>query len=204
VPRYVDHEQRRRDVTEIAARLVASEGLSALTARRVAESAGQSTTVVSHYFADMRELLHETYSLAVDRSRARVESVLDADPTDIVGLAEALLPLDAQRRADWRVWLSFWAEALGSPDFADEQRRRVRTSADRFCACLTNLRAAGRLRAEIDTRRAGDRLSALIIGVATEATFDPRKWTTARQREAIQDHLALIGFTHRKDSPCPS
>lgn len=196
MPRYVDHEQRRRDVTEIAAQLVASEGLPALTARRVAEAAGQSTTVVSHYFADMTELLHETYSLAVDRSRARVESVLTGDPTDIVGLAEALLPLDATRRADWRVWLSFWAEALASPAFADEQRRRVRTSADRFHTCLIALEADGRVNPEIDPRREADRLSALIIGLATEATFDLRKWTAARQREAVREHLALIGFAY--------
>ncbi|MEZ5226368.1 MAG: TetR family transcriptional regulator [Acidimicrobiales bacterium] len=88
MPKFVDHESRRAHVTEIAAELVAAEGRSALTARRVAEATGHSTTIVSHYFDDMAELMYETYRLAVRRSRSRVAAVLDADPTDIVGLAE--------------------------------------------------------------------------------------------------------------------
>lgn len=195
MPKYVDHAERRRQVAEVAARLVADHGRSALTVRRVAEAAGQSTTVVSHYFADMAELLYETYGLAVRRSRARIERVLEADPADVVGLAEALLPLDAERDADWRIWLAFWGEALGTPELAEEQRRRARTSADRFHRCLEQLASAGRLDPDVDVRAAADRLAALILGIAAEAVFDPRKWTSTAQREAIRAELASVGLT---------
>lgn len=194
MPKYVDHEERRREVAEVAAHLVAEEGRKALTVRRVADAAGQSTTVVSHYFEDMSELLHETYSLAVKRSRARVDQVLDADPSDVVGLAEALLPLDEQRKADWRIWLAFWGEALGSPDLAAEQRRRARTSADRFHRCLVLLDAAGRLSGARDLRAAADQVAALILGIAAEAVFDPRKWSATAQRDAIRSALVGVGL----------
>lgn len=194
MPKYVDHGQRRADVAEVAARLVAEEGRKALTVRRVADAAGQSTTVVSHYFDDMGELLYETYSLAVRRSRARIDAVLDADPADIVGLAEALLPLDAERKADWRIWLAFWGEAFGSPELAGEQRRRARTSADRFHRCLELLDERGRVAGEPDLRAAADRVAALILGIAAEAVFDPRKWTAAAQRAAIRAALAGAGL----------
>ena len=193
MPRYVDHEQRRREVAEVAARLVSGEGRKALTVRRVADAAGQSTTVVSHYFDDMDELLYETYSLAVRRSRARIDAVLESDPADIVGLAEALLPIDAERKADWRIWLAFWGEALGSPDLAAEQRRRARTSADRFHSCLELLDADGGVVGEPDLRALADRIAALILGIAAEAVFDPRKWAAAAQRDAIQAVLAGSG-----------
>ncbi len=194
MPKYVDHDARRREVTEVAADLVAREGRPALTARRVAEAAGQSTAVVTHYFADMGELLHETYGLAVERSRARIGRVLDADPTDVAGLAEALLPLDAERRADWRIWLAFWGEALGNPELAEEQRRRARTSAERFRRCLELLRERSRLTADADLPAAANRLAALIMGIAAEAVFDPRKWTAAAQRDAIGAELASLGL----------
>jgi len=160
MPKYVDHAQRRREVTEVASRLVADEGRSALTVRRVADAASQSTTVVSHDFADMAELLYETYQLAVRRSRTRIDRVLGHDPSDIIGLAEALLPLDDERSTDWRIWLAFWSEALGSPELAAEQRTGARTSADRFRACLDALVADGRARDDLDTRAAGNRVAA--------------------------------------------
>ena len=161
--------------------------------RHVADAAGYSTTVVSHYFADMGDLLYETYSLAVARSRERIDAVLDADPADIVGLAEALLPLDAERKADWRIWLAFWGEALGSVELAAEQRRRARTSADRFHRCLELLQADGRVAGSPDLRAVADRIAALILGIAAEAVFDPRKWPAPTQREAIRAVLAGSG-----------
>ncbi len=194
MPRYVDHHQRRSEVTEVAAQLVAAEGRRALTVRRVAEAAGQSTTVVSHYFTDMGELLHEVYGLAAHRSRARITKVLDRDPADVLGLAEALLPLDRERQADWRIWLAFWGEALGSAALAAEQRTRASTSADRFLHCLQLLATEGRIDSATDICERADRLAALIAGIAAEAIFNPRKWTAAKQRRAVEVELQTLGF----------
>ena len=155
MPRYVDHHQRRSEVTEVAAQLVAAEGRRALTVRRVAEAAGQSTTVVS------------------------ITKVLDRDPADVLGLAEALLPLDRERQADWRIWLAFWGEALGSAALAAEQRTRASTSADRFLHCLQLLATEGRIDSATDI---------------CEPIFNPRKWTAAKQRRAVEVELQTLGF----------
>jgi DNA-binding transcriptional regulator YbjK len=47
MPIQVDHERQRDHVTSLAARLVAQEGVAALTFRRVADAAGSSTAIVS-------------------------------------------------------------------------------------------------------------------------------------------------------------
>jgi AcrR family transcriptional regulator len=178
----------------VAAELVAAEGRSALTVRRVADAAEQSTTIVSHYFTDIADLMHATYQVAVQRALHRIEAVLADDSTDVVGLIEALLPLDEDRRKDWRIWLAFWNEALASEAFAGEQRQRARTTARRIRNCLTQLRDDGRVDLSVDVDRASDRFAALIPGLAVEAIFDPVKWTTARQRRVIHDELEQIGF----------
>ena len=67
MPRVVNHEVRRREVASIAAQVVVKEGRAGLTVRNVAQAAGCSTTVVSHYFADMAELFYETYAFAASR-----------------------------------------------------------------------------------------------------------------------------------------
>ena len=96
MPARGDHEQRRRDVARIAADLVATGGLAAATHRRIAEASGCSTTVVSHYFTDKRDLVNATYTEVGDRVSARLEPRLDsADP--LLSILEALLPLDEDR-----------------------------------------------------------------------------------------------------------
>ena len=54
MPRYVDHETRRRHIAATAAQIAGTRGLEALTYRNVADAAGSSTTVLTHYFAGRR------------------------------------------------------------------------------------------------------------------------------------------------------
>ena len=194
MPRTVDHELRRRDVTAVAAELVADQGRSALTVRNVASAAGYSTTVVSHYFDNVTDLLHEVYEFAAGRARRRIDAVLDRDPSDIEGLIGAVLPLDRDRQQDWRIWFAFWSEAIAVPAFAADQRARARTTTTRIRTCLKELQEAQRLPATIDLTRAADRLSALIPGIAADATFDPTHWTPRRQRQVIRDELRSLGL----------
>ena len=194
MPKIVDPEARRREVTEIAADLIVRGGRSALTVRNVAEAAGCSSTVVSHYFEDMLDLLYETYSFAVERSARRIRRVLDRDPTDLAGLVEAVLPLDRERTDDWRIWFAFWSEALSSPRFAAEQRQRARTQLERLERCLDQLAAEGALTPGVDVSDAAHRLAALVPGIAAEAIFDPQQWPPARQQRVLRSELTLLGL----------
>lgn len=194
MPRFVNHDARRREVTEIARQLVVQRGRAALTVRNVAAAAGCSSTVVSHYFTDMDELFHATYAAAAQRSSLRIKAVETRDPTNIRGLVEAVLPLDAERTDDWRVWFAFWSEALTSPAWATEQRARALATLQRFERCLATLAKQGRLTTGVDTRDAAARLAALVPGLAAEAMFDPTRWTPARQRRVLRSELALIGL----------
>ena len=194
MPRYVDHEKRRLEVTEVAAALLASEGRAALTVRNVAAAAGCSTKVVSHYFADMATLLHATYASAADRARLRIDAVTLADPCDVQGLIEALLPLDRERRRDWTIWFSFWTEALTSEQLGADQRSRARATTRRIAAMLTHLTRAGRLPPTCDVTSAARRLGALIPGIAAQALFDSARWPPERQRAIVADELALLGL----------
>jgi len=194
MPRVVNHEVRRQEVAAIAADVVVREGRAGLTVRNVAQAAGCSTTVVSHYFNDMAELFYETYSFAAARSALRIERVLEKDPANISGLIEAVLPLDKERSEEWRIWFAFWSEALTSAQFAGEQRKRARHSVERIEQCLHLLQQSKKLPATLHIAQAADRLAALIPGIASEAIFDPQKWPAARQRQTLRSELHLLGL----------
>ena len=89
MPARGDHQQRRQQVARIAADLVAAGGLAAATHRRIAEAAGCSTTVVSHYFTDKRDLVTATYREVGDRVATRVEAARTSEDR-LVAILEAL------------------------------------------------------------------------------------------------------------------
>ena len=194
MPRYVDHQQRRREVIDVATELVIANGRAALTVRRVAEAAGHSTKVVSHYFTDMADLLHATYIAAAKRASERLDAVVAADPSDLQGFIEAVLPLDVPRRRDWSIWFAFWSEALTSDQLGADQRGRARNTTERIESIVRALIRSGRLPSSCDAATAARRLGALIPGIAGQALFDPTQWTPRRQREILAGELTMLGL----------
>ncbi len=191
MPPRVDHAARRSLVAEVAADLIAESGLDAVTFREIARRAGFSTAIVSHYFADKRELLGLTYRASVRRARARFLAVHDRDPEDTEAILSALLPLDAVRRRDWQVWFAFWSQAASDPDLAAEQRRRVRSTRTDIAGVLPPTTPGGN---EVDVDELARHLLVLIMGIAAQAVFDPRDWTRARQRQLLRDVLERAGY----------
>ena len=124
MPIQVDREVQREHVTSLAARLVAQEGVAALTFRRVAGAAGSSTAIVSTYFTDKRDLLLSTFRAAASRTTVRFEAAIDAGGSLQDGL-EAWLPLDEDRLTDWRVIIAFWGVAVTDPELTAVQDGHV-------------------------------------------------------------------------------
>lgn len=189
VPRQVDHNKRRAEVVEIATDLIAEGGLDALTVRNVAKAAGYSTAIVSHYFADKRELLFHIYRAAVARAGARTAAILAADPCDLDGCIDALLPLDDERCRDWQIWFAFWGMAVADPDFAAEQRARVTDAQALFKSIFEARRRAGLLPPDTDCEIRARLWVSLIDGLAVQAVFDRADWPPERQRRIIDEAI---------------
>lgn len=194
MPKVVDHDERRRLVARTAADLVAAGGVEALTTRNVAEAAGYSTAVVSHYFVDKDDLLLATFQFASDRSRDRFTAATDRPATDPAQRLErgldALLAITTEQRDDWRVFLAFWGTAATRPDLAAQQAARVRSAYERVAALLRqddDLRLRGE--ALVNAAR---RLIVTVQGIATYAAFDQEDWPAARQRRVLADELADV------------
>ena len=198
MPAIIDHAARRAALAEIAADLVAHGGAEAATVRAVAAAAGFSTKAVTHYFPDKRALMLLTYRHAALSSQARTDATQPEGSGDIAALMCALLPDDPKVERDWRVWFSFWGMAIADPEFAAEQRERMRGFVARLEAVLaadpifTHLAAA-------DRPGIASALFAALVGIVTQAIFDPENWPAERQTEAIEAAIARHTEPHGRD-----
>jgi AcrR family transcriptional regulator len=190
MPLVVDHDSRRREVAEIAARLIAAAGLEAVTVRDVARVAGFSTAVVSYYFENKRALMMFVYRMALLDTIDRVRRRRDRG-ADLQRCLETILPLDRKRRDRWKVWFAFWGMAGDDPEFAAEQRLRGREARLLFAELLET---ASTVQAETAAERdmQARRLLAMVTGLSGQATYDPADWPPARQKALLAAEIATL------------
>ena len=183
MPKVVDHEERRAQLAAAVWRLVSSEGLDALTVRRVAAEAGWSTGALVHYFPDKEALVLFAFRTVADRVGRRVDRAAEQS-SDALAVARSLLleglPIDSGRRAEVRVWFAFLGLALTRPGLAKAQRVAYRGWRSRLAQLLRTAQRDGRIDPDVNAEREAAELVALVDGLAVQATFEPRAFTSAK------------------------
>ncbi len=168
VPKKVDHEARRREISEALWRITGSRGLDAASLRDVAAEAGISLGRLQHYFRTRDEMLifalRHINQLAADRIRARIEALAE-EPTPREVLRACLtgmLPLDDNSRIGVLVGAAYYARAVHDATLRAEARNGIPQLGAFFADQLR--RAAER--GELPRERATEDQAMLLISVA--------------------------------------
>ncbi|TCK25315.1 TetR/AcrR family transcriptional regulator [Pseudonocardia endophytica] len=111
MPRQVDHAQRRREIADALWRVVADQGVDAVSLRRVAGEAGVSMGLVQHYFHTRDEMLLFAFEIVGERVAEECGRLLsemdDPGPRDRVRvLLTQWLPIDERRLREARALLA--------------------------------------------------------------------------------------------------
>lgn len=189
MPKVVDIDERRSALIDATSREIAARGLANVTLRSIARVNGWSTGIVTHYFADKHELLMATFQERADRSRRQIEQAVADGATLLDAAVDAALPLDGERRTDWRVYLAYMGAAVGEPELDALLRDRQRRFADTLADAVRQAVASRRLAAGLDPEHEAARLMVVLNGVAVLAVFDPARWGADAQRRVVDDHL---------------
>ncbi|MFI0150173.1 TetR/AcrR family transcriptional regulator [Streptomyces lydicus] len=173
MPKKVDHEARRQEISEALWRIASTRGLDGASLRDVAAEAGISLGRLQHYFRTKDEMLvfalQHINRLAAGRIRERIES-LDQEPTPRAVLRACLsgmLPLDDKSRIGLLVGAAYYARAVHDPALRAEAQHGIPQLRAFFADQLR--RAAGR--GELPPERATEDEAMLLIsavdGLAT-------------------------------------
>lgn len=192
MPRTRDLDAQQAELSAAVWSVLAERGPVGLTLRAVAEHAGCTTGLVLHAFRDKRSLLLHARDLLHERTRARMDAAEAAhdDPHDVLrAVVLDALPLDAERRANARVWLGFLAAALDDPELAARHARHNAAFRDRLAGLLE------RARPRVDPAARSTRvlaLAAAVEGISVLASADPASWPDTAQRAAADVVLAAV------------
>ena len=183
MPKVVDHAARRAELVDAAWRVIAAEGLEAATVRRIAQAAGCTTGLVTHYFESKDDML--VAALREVHSRAGQRMIRHIDGADIEAVLREVilnaLPMDDDRQLEWRVWLAFWGRAATDERLRQEQQRRYAEWRGLLGKLIRRARPGD---TAADRRTAVDLIAGAIDGLGIQATLEPAKFTDARLHRA--------------------
>lgn len=187
--RSIDLDGRRRTVSAAACRVLARDGLAALSVRNVAAEAGLAPSTVRYVFPTQSGMRAHTITEVFDRARERIAAI----PADLPARERAhrmlveLLPLDEERVIELEVYLALGNAALTDAELRPALDRVVDEMREWSEEVLARLGVP-----EADRDYEACRLHALIDGLAMQivrlAPGDPGDWAI----EVLDRHVAGI------------
>ena len=167
VPKRVDHELRKRQITDAVVRITVKGGLASATFREVAAEAGVSVRLVQYYFGTRDQLLLATQRHVAERSIARIRRLrADANdtPRDILRtIMRSFVPVDQESRDAMLVYIALFTASLLDPVLK-------RTEAHEVPASMRNVFAQqlgrARLRAGVDPDQEALILLVVVTGLS--------------------------------------
>jgi len=184
MPKIVDADQRRQELAEATARVIARAGIDAASMREIAAEAGWTTGTLVHYFADKHELLDFTLRASIERRSAQRTERSDMSPAEALrATLTGALPTNDDTRVHWIVTVALAGAAASDAALATTQREAYRDYRDYLIALITAMPDVG------DAQVEAERLIGLVDGIALQALFDPDSWPAERQLRALDAGL---------------
>ncbi|MGI5121515.1 TetR/AcrR family transcriptional regulator [Marinactinospora thermotolerans] len=182
MPRSMDLQARERQVIEASWRVIARQGMRALTVRNIAQEAGLAPSSLRYAFPTQDSVREKSIRAVLERLRERVAAIAPDSPSWAWQTFQELLPLDDERRLEMEVSLALGTAAVTDPLLAPlraELDAEVYSLCERACAAL-GLERPGLAR----------ELQALIDGLALHVVLvpgDDGRWTLEVLRLRLQE-----------------
>lgn len=192
MPKIVDHEERRRAIASAAVDAIASNGLSGVKLTDIGRMAGVTTGSIAHYFSDKDAVLAAALEEVCTRLFIQIGQP-DNAPT-VAEIATAL-PVNEEKRKEWKVWLAYWGRAPHVPALAQIHRQ--------FYAEIETAVAEDMDGIHPDPHMAAAAIIAAVDGIGTRATLEPDLWPEARQIALLDQLISPIiaSFSPQPNTP---
>lgn len=185
MPRIIDVDERRRLVSEAAWRVLTRDGLTELSVRRVAAEAGLPPSSLRYTFPTQASVRDAAVSLLVDRLLVRVAHARSgaSGPSGARAILLELLPMDAERRTELEVSVSFITLSMTDPSIRPAHAKAQAAVRD---VCAQAIELIGAAPTEVDLMHAiVDGLALHLLG---QDVGSPVEWAV----RALDTHLQRL------------
>lgn len=185
----LDGEERRAQILEAAALLIARSGFHNVRVADIARECGTSTGTVHYHFPSKDGALRAALLFYADRFHTQLETELheSGDTVEMLRrLIEVQLPADENDIDEWSVWIQFWNEAMLQPSLRLEHRAVYGRWRAIVVDLLTRVQDEG-LAPGADIEALAGRFTGMVDGLAIQVVTGAGNMTVGRMREILLD-----------------
>lgn len=195
MPKIIDHDQRRREIVEVAKHLILKGGFEAATMRSIAAEAGFANGALKHYFPGKESIVAATFETILNEMAQGVElSGDDESPSAdaaLRGFLSATIPSDVEQIAAGRVLLALWEYAMSNESLAELYRGHLASWRSGLIERLEAAHAEGSIREHDFGAVANEYISAAVGATVINLMF-PDGERLAAYQAYIDQFLARL------------
>jgi len=194
MPKIVDHELRKAEITRAVIRSIRKEGLANVTVRGISREGGFSSGTLSHYFTSKEEMINFAFDEISNKAFSRIdrrvtESVNARDKIRVV--IEELTPQISDEH-DAVISVSFWAAARQD----DNLKRKFHDVYENLRHLLSTYISEGLYSEEFSVEGAiedeVDFIVAVTDGLLVSFLLDPERFPVTRSQWLVDAALSRL------------
>lgn len=191
-------KKRREDILSAATKIIAMQGLTALSVRSVAKEAACSRGLVEHYFRNKTALLVASNNCVNENHLKRVEAgvVGKSGLQALEFRLRNLLPYNEDIHNEWKVRIAFWHQGITIPTLEEANNRSFFAVYSAILQDMREAQSAGEIAATIPLRETSELLVMTVIGLCTSCLNDSKLRAPKPLDRRIQ---MLMGFLKTAD-----
>jgi len=187
MPKIIDHDQRRREIVEVAKGIILKGGFEAATMRSIAAEAGFANGALKHYFPGKESIVAATFETILAQMSEGVQDAGSAPENAeaaLRGFLEATIPRDPEQIAAGRVLLALWEYAMSNEQLAELYRSHLRSWRASLVERMEAARDEGAIRDQDFTPLANEYISSAVGATVINLMYP--------DGDRIADYLAYI------------
>ena len=187
MPKIIDHDQRRREIVEVAKRIILKGGFEAATMRSIAAEAGFANGALKHYFPGKESIVAATFETILAQMSEGVQEAGSAPEhaeAALRGFLEGTIPRDPEQIAAGRVLLALWEYAMSNEQLAELYRSPLRSWRTSLVERMEAARDEGAIRDQDFTPLANEYISSAVGATVINLMYP--------DGDRIADYLAYI------------
>lgn len=186
-----DHLAKRNELLGAAISVIASDGYSGASMRKVAQHAGCTTGAVTYYFANKEEMVTAVAQCLFDRA----DTLLDTTPDTIdikAIISQWLNWMGTDGSEEWLAWLQLLAHARHEPAFAGIIKQRYARFREVFTSLLERGQSQGLIRHDISAGLLADHIIAISDGWMMMMPIEPEIFRSERGESLLDALVSMI------------
>lgn len=193
MPKLINHQERKQHIAQAVWAVLAREGVRGVSVRTVAAEAGISTGSLRHVFPTLNDMMLYSLDYSGQKFLASLTSRKVIDHLE--DLLFDFLPTSNESRMYSEVVVGMLAEASNIPGAARMLQQQETELSYTYSFILSQLKAHGRIRSDIDVQYETDTLVSLLFGVHVSYMLSDQTASDQELQAPLKIHLASLKNT---------